>query len=87
MVQHSVSTAPHAYNAALLFFDVHLSIYNTNSAMELGAGCGLCGIALAQLGCKQVVLTDTDKYIPLLVRAFFTLDNYNPSIEMFSIET
>ena len=37
----------------------HRHLLQGKRVLELGAGCGLVGIACSQVGCKEVVLTDT----------------------------
>eukprot|EP00962_Isochrysis_galbana_P043323 scaffold16459_cov111-Isochrysis_galbana.AAC.4 len=36
--------------------------------LELGAGCGACGIVAARCGARRVVLTDYEPLLPLLRR-------------------
>jgi predicted nicotinamide N-methyase len=42
------------------------NVHNVSFILELGAGCGVAGIAAAKLGCPNVILTDIPDVIPLL---------------------
>lgn len=48
------------------FLEQHASYVNDQHVVELGAGCGLVGIAAAALGAKNVRMTDLDYCMPLL---------------------
>jgi len=50
----------------LLFADGHWR--RKQHVIELGAGCGVVGIAAALLGCQRVTLTDYPQLLPLLRR-------------------
>ncbi|KXS11192.1 hypothetical protein M427DRAFT_47384 [Gonapodya prolifera JEL478] len=50
----------------LRFFEERPHLIRARRVLELGAGCGLLGIGIAQLGAKEVVLTDRGDMMELL---------------------
>lgn len=45
----------------------HPELFEQKSVIEMGAGCGLCGVVCAKLcNAKSVVLTDLEEVLPLL---------------------
>lgn len=56
----------HACCSFAKFIIHHKEMVQNKSVLELGAGCGLCGILAASLGASFVVLTDLEEQIPHL---------------------
>ena len=50
----------HASYALAHYFTKHPEIVKGKIILELGAGCGLCGIAASKLGASKVILTDME---------------------------
>lgn len=44
------------------------SFWDGKVVLEVGSGCGVCGIAAAKLGAREVLLTDYAQLLPLLSR-------------------